>query len=70
MWQKISLIRTCKKVSKQKSDHHHRILPIRNSLGIKFQRKLKVLNFWVKLTKKGASDLRKEKPPPNSTFPN
>ena len=35
------------------SEHHHRILHIRNSLGIKFQLKLKILNFWTKLIQKG-----------------
>ena len=34
---------------KNKSDHHHRILYIRNSLGIKFQHKQKILDFLIKL---------------------
>ena len=36
-----------KKAQKQNSDHHHRILHIPNSLGIKFKHKLKILNFWT-----------------------
>ena len=42
-----------KKGLKQKSDHHHRILHTGNSLGIKFQHKLEILNVWTKLTQKG-----------------
>ena len=46
--------KTCKNGPKQKSDHHHhhhhhRILHAPNSLGIKFQHKLKILSFWTKL---------------------
>ena len=34
---------------KNKSDHHHRILYIRNSLGIKFKHKQKILDLLIKL---------------------
>ena len=34
-----------KKDPNQKKDHNHQILHVRNSLGIEFQRKLKILNF-------------------------
>ena len=34
-----------KKVQNRKSEYHHRILPIQNSLGTKFQLKLTILNF-------------------------
>ena len=47
------LDKTCKIKSKtEKSEHHHRILHIENSLGTKFQLKLTILNFWTKLTEK------------------
>ena len=37
------------KTSKEeKSEHHNRILYIRNSLGTKFHLKLTILNFWTK----------------------
>ena len=36
-----------KKGLKQKSEHHHQILSRGNSLGIKFQSKLTILNFWT-----------------------
>ena len=36
-----------------KSEHHHRILDIRNDLGTKFLLKLTILNFWTKLIQKG-----------------
>ena len=41
-----------KKGPKQISDHQHRILHIRNSLGIKFQSNFKILNFWTKSNQK------------------
>ena len=46
------LDKTCEKGLKQEREHHHRILHIRNSLGTQFQLKLKILNFWTKLTQK------------------
>ena len=50
LWEMSFLDKTCKKLGpKEKSDHHHRILYIRNSLGIKFQRKQKILDFLIKL---------------------
>ena len=42
-----------KKVYNIISEHHHRILHIRNSLGIKFKLKLTILDFWTRLTQKG-----------------
>ena len=45
----------------EKSEHHHRILNIQNSLGTKFQLKLTILNFWTKLTQKGYFQSKKEK---------
>ena len=43
------------------SEQHHRILHIRNSLGIKFQPKLTILNFSTKLTQKGYFQSKKDK---------
>ena len=42
--------KTHKRCLKQKSEHHHRVFYIRNRLGIKFQVKLTILNFLIKLT--------------------
>ena len=42
-----------KKGLKKRSKHHHRILQIPNSPGIKFQLKQTILNFWTILTQKG-----------------
>ena len=42
------------------SEHHYRILHIRNSLGIKFQPKLAILNFCTKLTQKGYFQSKKK----------
>ena len=55
------LDKTCKNGPKQNSDHRHRNLHIRNSLCIKFQRKLKILNLWTKLTQKRCFRPKKEK---------
>ena len=41
-----------KKVQNKKSEHHHRILHIRNSLGTKFQLKLTILNFLDQINPK------------------
>ena len=41
-----------KKVLKQKKEHQHLILHIRNSLGTKFQFKQTILIFWTKLPQK------------------
>ena len=38
---------------KEKNEHHHWILHIRNSLGIKFHFKQTILNFGTKLIQKG-----------------
>ena len=46
---------------KWKSDHNHRILHILSSLGTKFQRKLKIFNFWTKLIKNGYFQSKKKK---------
>ena len=43
------------------SEYPHRILHIQNSVGIKFQLKLTILNFWSKLTQKGYFQFKKEK---------
>ena len=40
------------KVERRKSEQNHQILHIQNSLGTKFQVKLTILNFWIKLTQK------------------
>ena len=45
--------KTCKKGLYRTSEHHHRILHIRNSLGNKFKLKLTILSFWTKYTQKG-----------------
>ena len=45
------LDKTCK--MRSKTEHHHRILHIRNSHGAKFKLKLTILSFWTKLTQKG-----------------
>ena len=45
---------------KQKRDHYQRTLHIPNSLGIKFQRKLNILNLRTKLTQKGYFQSKKE----------
>ena len=50
-----------KKGPKQKSDTSPSNLTYSNSLGIKFRRKLKVLNFWTKLTPKECFPPKKEK---------
>ena len=39
-------------VKNRKSEHHHGILHIWNSLGTKFQLKLIILSFWTKFTQK------------------
>ena len=53
--------KTCKKGLKQKSEHHHWIISIWNSLSTKFQSKslLTILNFWIKLNKKGNFQYKK-----------
>ena len=43
------LNKTCRKGLKQKNEHRHRILHIRNSPGTKFQLEIKILNFCTKL---------------------
>ena len=49
-------------VENRKSEHHHIILHIWNSLGAKFQLKLNILRFWTKFTKKkGISSCKKNK---------
>ena len=50
-----------RKVQNRKSEHHHWILHIRNSLGTNFQLKLKILNFGIELTQKGYFQSKKEK---------
>ena len=45
----------------EKSKHHHWILHIRISLSIKFHLKLKILNFWPSLPKKGISGRKRKK---------
>ena len=50
-----------KKGPKGPSVYHHQILYIQNSLGIKFQLKLAILNFWTKLTHKGYFRSKKRK---------
>ena len=39
-----------KKNKNRISEHHHQVLHIQNSLGIKFQLKLTILNLWTRLT--------------------
>ena len=51
---------TCEKGQKQKSEHRYWILSVCNSLGIKFQTKLTIFDFWTKLTKKGYFQSKKE----------
>ena len=54
--------KTCKNRSRtEKSEYHHRILHVRNSLGTRFQLKLTILNFWTKLTQKGYLKSKKMK---------
>ena len=48
------------KIQNRKSEHHHRILHIKNSLGTKFQLKLTIFSFWAKLNKKGYFRSQKE----------
>ena len=43
-----------------KSEHHHWILPIRISLGSKFQFKLAISIFGLNLPQKGISGLKQE----------
>ena len=44
------LDKTCKIRSKtEKSEHDHQILDIQNILGVKFQLRVIILNFWTKL---------------------
>ena len=52
--------------------HHHQILHIRNSLGTKFQLKLKILIFRTKFAQKGIPSLNQVKPPSplNSAYSN
>ena len=40
------------KVERRKSEQNHQILHIQNSLGTKFQVKVTIMNFWIKLTQK------------------
>ena len=49
-----------KKGLNRKSERHHQILHIQNTLGTKFQLKLTFLNFLIKLIQKGISDLKNE----------
>ena len=42
-------------------EHHHQILHIQNSLGIKFQLKLTILNVWTKLIQQEYIQSKKEK---------
>ena len=51
--------KTCKEMSKTE-ENYRQILHIRNSLGIKFQVKLTILNYWTKLTQKGYFQFKKE----------
>ena len=44
---------------KTKSERHHQILHIQNTLGTKFRLKLTFLNFLIKLIQKRISDLKK-----------
>ena len=45
--------KTCKIRSKTvKSEHDHQILDIQNILGVKFQLRVIILNFWTKLKEK------------------
>ena len=44
-----------KKVLNRESEHDHRISQIQNRIVTKFQLKLAILNFWIKLTQKGIS---------------
>ena len=53
------LDKTWKKGLKQKKEHHQ-ILHIQNSLGTKFQLKLKYQNFWTKLTENSYFQSKKE----------
>ena len=47
------LDKTCKIRSKtEKSEHDHQILDIQNILGVKFQLRVIILNFWTKLKEK------------------
>ena len=48
-----------KKGLKRKSERHHQILHIQNTLGTKFRLKLTFLNFLIKLIQKRISDLKK-----------
>ena len=45
----------------RKSEHHHRIWHIRNSLGIKFHLKLTIFNFWAKLMQNRYFQSKREK---------
>ena len=45
----------------RKREHHHEILRIRISLGIKFQLKLTILSFWTKFTQKKHFQWKTEK---------
>ena len=45
----------------RKREHHHKTLHNETSLGTKIRLKLTFLNFWIKLTKKGISELKKKK---------
>ena len=46
-------------------------MSIRHSrVGTKLCPKLTILNFWIKLTQKGISELKKWKLPSNSTYSN
>ena len=45
--------KTCKIRSKTvKSEHDHQILDIQNILGVTFQLRVIILNFWTKLKEK------------------
>ena len=48
-------------VENKKSEHHHWVLHIRITLSIKFHLKLKILNFWPSLPKKGISSRKWKK---------
>ena len=48
-----------KKGLNRKSERHHQILHIQNTLGTKFQLKLTFLDFLIKLIQKRISDLKK-----------
>ena len=49
-----------KKNKNRVSEHHHQVLHLQNSLGIKFQLKLTILNLWTRLTQQVFIESKKE----------